>query len=49
MPKDIIYVAESGVKTTEDIIMLKEAGVDAVLIGETLMKDRAKMREWMLL
>lgn len=49
VPKDIIYVAESGVKTTEDIIMLKEAGVDAVLIGETLMKDRAKMREWMLL
>ena len=49
VPKDIIYVAESGVKTTEDIIMLKEAGVDAVLIGEALMKDRAKMEEWMLL
>lgn len=38
VPKDIIFVSESGVKTAEDIQQLREAGVDAVLIGETLMR-----------
>jgi len=43
VPKDIIYVAESGIKTSEDITALKEAGVNAVLIGETLMKSDNKL------
>jgi indole-3-glycerol phosphate synthase len=38
VPKDIIFVAESGIKTAEDVRLLREAGVDAVLIGETLMR-----------
>jgi len=38
VPKDIIFVAESGIKTAVDIAHLKEAGVNAVLIGETLMR-----------
>lgn len=42
VPKDILFVAESGVKTAEDIKLLKEAGVDAVLIGETLMRAEDK-------
>jgi indole-3-glycerol phosphate synthase len=42
IPKDVIYVAESGIKTREDILRLEEAGVDAVLIGETLMKSNDK-------
>ncbi|MDE6426909.1 MAG: indole-3-glycerol phosphate synthase TrpC [Ruminococcus sp.] len=38
VPADIIFVSESGVKTPEDIKLLREAGADAVLIGETLMR-----------
>ncbi|MDE6671744.1 MAG: indole-3-glycerol phosphate synthase TrpC [Ruminococcus sp.] len=38
VPADIIFVSESGVKTPEDIRLLREAGADAVLIGETLMR-----------
>lgn len=37
-PKDMIFVAESGIKTREDVAALEVAGVDAVLVGETLMK-----------
>lgn len=33
-----IYVSESGVTCREDVARLEEAGVDAVLIGETLMR-----------
>ncbi|HEY8348357.1 MAG TPA: indole-3-glycerol phosphate synthase TrpC [Clostridiales bacterium] len=40
VPEGVIYVAESGINTREDILMLEKAGVDAVLIGETLMKSR---------
>jgi len=45
VPKEILFVAESGIKTNEDIKALKDYGVDAVLIGETLMraKDKAGM------
>lgn len=39
LPRDIVYVAESGIKSTEDIKELKAAGADAVLIGELLMKS----------
>lgn len=42
VPKDIIFVSESGVSSAEDIQMLKEAGSDAVLIGEALMKAKDK-------
>lgn len=42
VPQDIIFVAESGVKTSQDIAVLHEIGVDAVLIGETLMRAEDK-------
>lgn len=38
VPSNVLFVAESGVKTQQDVEMLREIGVDAVLIGETLMK-----------
>lgn len=41
-------IAESGIKTREDIDFLKEIGVDGVLIGETLMRAEspaAKVKE----
>lgn len=36
---DRLFVSESGVRTAEDVARLAEAGVDAVLIGETLMRS----------
>ena len=48
IPKDILMVAESGIQNRSDIALLEKAQIDAVLIGETLMKasDRqAKIRE----
>lgn len=42
VPENIIYVAESGIQTREDVAMLEKAGVNAVLIGEALMKSKDK-------
>lgn len=42
VPREILFVAESGIQTSEDIAELKIAGVDAVLIGETLMRSENK-------
>ncbi len=42
VPKDILFVSESGIKTKTDIKRLKEHNVDAVLIGETFMKSTNK-------
>ena len=36
-----ILVAESGVKTPEDAKLLRDAGADAVLVGEAAMRDPA--------
>ena len=45
VPKNILFVAESGIRNPEDIQALRNAGVDGVLIGETLMRssDKAEM------
>ncbi len=48
VPDNIIFVSESGISNAEDVIKLKESGVNAVLVGEALMKaqDKAeKLRE----
>ena len=42
VPSDITFVAESGIKTAEDIDVLRQANVNAVLIGETLMRAENK-------
>ena len=39
IPKDKIIVAESGIKTHEDVKRLKNLGAHAVLIGETFMRS----------
>ena len=41
-PADTVFVSESGIKTAEDIRILYENQVDAVLIGETLMRSPDK-------
>ncbi len=45
VPKNILFVSESGIKTRDDIIKLEKANVDAVLIGETFMKSENKIAE----
>ncbi|MEI6738368.1 MAG: indole-3-glycerol phosphate synthase TrpC [Pseudomonadota bacterium] len=48
IPKDIIFISESGIETAQDIARLRDVGVNGVLIGETLMRavDKgAKLRE----
>lgn len=37
-PKDVLCVSESGIKTADDLEILRQAGVDAVLIGTAFMK-----------
>ncbi len=38
MPKDILTVAESGIRTRDDLGRLRDAGYRGFLIGETLMR-----------
>jgi indole-3-glycerol phosphate synthase len=38
MPTDRILVSESGIRTRDDILRLEQTPVDAVLIGETLIR-----------
>ena len=48
IPEGKITVSESGIKTRADVLKLEEAGIDAILIGETLMRSKdifLKMKE----
>jgi indole-3-glycerol phosphate synthase len=38
IPKDVTKVSESGIRTREEVRMLRNAGFDALLIGETLLR-----------
>ena len=42
IPKDVVFVSESGIKTHQDIKTLIANGTNAVLIGEALMKAENK-------
>lgn len=42
VPAHILFVAESGIKTREDIVELEKGNVNAVLIGETFMRSPDK-------
>ena len=42
VPENILFVAESGIRTREDIVELEHGKVNAVLIGETLMRSNDK-------
>ena len=39
-----VFIAESGVKTREDIVLLEKEKVDAVLIGESMMRAEDKTK-----
>lgn len=48
IPRDVLFVSESGVRCAEDVAKLREIGADAVLIGEILMRaldKKAKLDE----
>ncbi len=50
IPKGIVIVAESGLKTHQDVLRVQEAGAHAVLIGEVFMRSPdigAKIKEVM--
>lgn len=42
VPPEVLFVAESGIKTREDVAALEKMGVNAILIGETLMRSDHK-------
>lgn len=39
VPDGVLVVSESGIATSTDVALLVDAGVDAVLVGETLMRS----------
>lgn len=48
IPDDRIVVSESGIRSRDDVLRLQQAGVDAILVGESLMRERdigKKVRE----
>ncbi|HEX3038751.1 MAG TPA: indole-3-glycerol phosphate synthase TrpC [Caproiciproducens sp.] len=45
VPENILYVAESGIRTARDVALLRQENVNAVLIGETLMRSKDKKAE----
>ena len=38
VPKEVVLVAESGIHTADDARRMREAGADAILVGEALMR-----------
>ena len=41
-PENVIFVSESGIRTSEDIQRLHDSKIEAVLVGETLMRSPDK-------
>ena len=42
VPADVLFVSESGISTADDVELLRINGVNAVLVGETLMRAQDK-------
>lgn len=42
VPREVLFISESGVKGPEDVAKLRQMGADGVLVGETLMRARDK-------
>jgi len=45
IPKDVVVVGESGINKAEDIIKMKQIGVDAVLVGESLVRSKNTLQK----
>jgi indole-3-glycerol phosphate synthase len=51
IPNDTVAISESGIKTAEDVRRVRACGINAVLVGETLMRAKnvpEKLAELML-
>jgi indole-3-glycerol phosphate synthase len=51
IPNDTVAISESGIKTGDDVRRVRAAGINAVLVGETLMRAKnvpEKLRELLL-
>ncbi len=40
VPEEIVLISESGIKTAEDVKRLTDCGIDAILVGEALMRGQ---------
>jgi len=45
VPDETVLVSESGIKTLADIARMKACGVDAVLVGEALMRGEISIEQ----
>lgn len=48
IPRDILFVSESGIRDAEDVARVRAMGADAVLVGEALMRapdKKARLKE----
>ncbi len=45
IPKDVLFVSESGIRNAADVASLRAAGADAVLVGEVLMRAENKKKK----
>jgi len=45
VPDEIVLVSESGIKTPQDVARVKACGVDAVLVGEALMRSEITIQQ----
>ena len=40
VPADVAMVGESGIKSADDVVRMADIGVDAILVGETLVRSK---------
>jgi len=45
VPDEIVLVSESGIKTPDDVARVKAYGVDAILVGEALMRGEISIEQ----
>ena len=48
IPRDVLFVSESGIRDAEDVARVRAMGADAVLVGEALMRapdKKARLKE----
>jgi indole-3-glycerol phosphate synthase len=45
VPDDVVLVSESGIKTSQDVTRIRACGVDAILVGEALMRGELSIEE----
>jgi indole-3-glycerol phosphate synthase len=45
VPDDVVLVSESGIKSAEDVARMKRCGVDAILVGEALMRGETSITD----